>query len=115
MRLEESSPAGHNGQPVPFHPHRGFMPRFRHIVFDCDGVLVDSEPLSAAVDHELLAECGIRLTPEEIDQRFVGLTSEAMIARLEAEFGLHLPPGLMAEKDRRLFGVPPQPANTVER
>ena len=30
-----------------------------HLIFDCDGVLVDSEPLSMRVDVEILAENGI--------------------------------------------------------
>ena len=73
-----------------------------HIVFDCDGVLVDSEPLSMAVDYELLAENGVSLSPEEVSHRFIGLTFAALVAAVEREFGITLPAGLEAEKDRRL-------------
>jgi beta-phosphoglucomutase-like phosphatase (HAD superfamily) len=43
-----------------------------HVVFDCDGVLVDSEPLSIEVDRQMLAELGWELTLDEIIERFVG-------------------------------------------
>ena len=43
-----------------------------NIIFDCDGVLVDSEPLSIRVSSALLAEHGVILSPEEAHQRFLG-------------------------------------------
>ena len=77
----------------------------RHIIFDCDGVLVDSEPLSMKVDQELLAESGIMMSEEEVTRRFVGFTFAALIAKIEAEFGIRLPQGISAEKDRRLLAL----------
>lgn len=75
----------------------------RHIIFDCDGVLVDSEPLSMRADVELLARHGVTITAEEAHRRFVGLTFEAMQARLEQEIGRRLPATLRAEKDQLLL------------
>ena len=46
------------------------------IIFDCDGVLIDSEILSARVDCEILGELGYEITPEELAHRFAGLTTE---------------------------------------
>ena len=45
-------------------------------IFDCDGVLVDSEILAARVDSELLTKACYPITPEEMIQRFAGLTAE---------------------------------------
>ena len=43
-----------------------------HIIFDCDGVLVDSEPLSMRADVEILNRAGIKITEAEAHRRFVG-------------------------------------------
>lgn len=40
--------------------------------FDCDGILVDSEPLTACVVSEVLSEQGWLLTPEHAAKRFIG-------------------------------------------
>jgi len=70
-----------------------------HVIFDCDGVLIDSEKISMAVDRALLAENGIHLTEAEMYLRFVGPTFEDMAAALELEYGKTLPPDLGARKD----------------
>jgi HAD superfamily hydrolase (TIGR01509 family) len=70
-----------------------------HVIFDCDGVLIDSEKISMAVDMALLAENGIHLTETEMYLRFVGPTFEDMVAGLEREYGKTLPPDLAARKD----------------
>jgi len=63
------------------------------IVFDCDGVLVDSEVLSARIEAEALAAIGVRISAEEMLERFTGIASQDCYATLEAEQGLRLPPG----------------------
>jgi HAD superfamily hydrolase (TIGR01509 family) len=78
---------------------------FRHVIFDCDGVLVDSEPLSMKLDQQLLAENGVNLSEDEVIERFVGLTFGALIARVKIEFGIELPNGISDEKDRRLLAL----------
>ena len=70
-----------------------------HVIFDCDGVLIDSEKISMAVDRALLAENGIHLTEAEMYLRFVGPTFEDMITDLEREHKKILPPDLSARKD----------------
>lgn len=67
-----------------------------HLVFDCDGVLVDSEAIAVRVEEVRLAEAGFALTAAEIAERFVGLSYASMAAELEAQFGRSLPDGLMA-------------------
>jgi HAD superfamily hydrolase (TIGR01509 family) len=70
-----------------------------HVIFDCDGVLIDSEKISMAVDMALLAQNGIHLTEAEMYLRFVGPTFEDMVAELEREYKTTLPPDLSARKD----------------
>lgn len=57
------------------------------VIFDCDGVLIDSEPLAIRVEAALLAEAGIAMTGDEIAERYCGLSMTAMLADLEARFG----------------------------
>jgi HAD superfamily hydrolase (TIGR01509 family) len=70
-----------------------------HVIFDCDGVLIDSEKISMDVDLMLLTQNGIDFTESEMHRRFVGTTFESMIADMELEFGKKLTPDLSAQKD----------------
>jgi HAD superfamily hydrolase (TIGR01509 family) len=72
----------------------------KHVIFDCDGVLVDSEPLSMRADVSLLQRFGIKLTEAEAHQRFVGKTFQAMLDEMTTEFGVIFPPGQSAVKDK---------------
>jgi HAD superfamily hydrolase (TIGR01509 family) len=57
------------------------------VIFDCDGVLIDSELLAVGVEVALLAEADIAITGDEIIDRYVGISMKGMIADLEARFG----------------------------
>ena len=48
------------------------MMKFEAVLFDCDGVLVDSEPITNGVLRDMLAERGWVLTVAECMQQFVG-------------------------------------------
>ncbi|MFK3679391.1 HAD family hydrolase [Microbacterium sp. NPDC090218] len=61
------------------------------VIFDCDGVLVDSETLSVEIDRRVLAELGWRLSRDEIVHRFVGRTQEHFRAEVETHLGRSLP------------------------
>jgi HAD superfamily hydrolase (TIGR01509 family) len=61
--------------------------RFDLVIFDCDGVLVDSERLSIRLDVELLEQLGWPLTEAEVIERFVGRTDAAMRAEVEEHLG----------------------------
>jgi HAD superfamily hydrolase (TIGR01509 family) len=71
----------------------------RHVIFDCDGVLVDSEPLSMRADVRLLRRFGIHMDEREAHDRFVGKTFEAMLQMMTAEHGTVFPPGLHKAKN----------------
>jgi HAD superfamily hydrolase (TIGR01509 family) len=62
--------------------------RFELAIFDCDGVLIDSEHLAVRADVACLAEDGIAITEAEILSRYVGISVAGMVADLEQRFGL---------------------------
>ena len=57
------------------------------VIFDCDGVLVDSERLIVKVEAQICAERGWNITEDDIVREFVGLSDEAMRARLSELVG----------------------------
>ena len=58
----------------------------RLVVFDCDGVLVDSEPLSIAVLVEAMREEGVEISEEEAYERFLGRSLATLVETLHREF-----------------------------
>ena len=76
------------------------------VIFDCDGVLIDSERLSIKVDVLMLRELGWPLSEEEVIERFVGRSDRDTQAEIEAHLGRALPPGWEQEFEplyRRTF------------
>jgi HAD superfamily hydrolase (TIGR01509 family) len=61
--------------------------RFDLVIFDCDGVLVDSERLSIGLDAIFLERLGWPMSESEIVERFVGRTDASMRAEIEAHLG----------------------------
>jgi HAD superfamily hydrolase (TIGR01509 family) len=78
---------------------------FDLVIFDCDGVLVDSERLSIALDAVFLEQLGWPLSESAIVERFVGRTEAAMRAEIEAHLGRDIGPEWDAFADEyvRLF------------
>jgi beta-phosphoglucomutase-like phosphatase (HAD superfamily) len=75
------------------------------VIFDCDGVLVDSEPISNGVLAEMLAEQGWELTLGEARERFQGLLLAQVREVAEQQLGRALPPGWLEEYVRRRAAV----------
>lgn len=65
--------------------------RLRLVVFDCDGVLIDSEPVADRVVAEELAALGWPITPSEAHRRFLGMRMEDMPPLIEGVLGRSLP------------------------
>ncbi|MFH8725267.1 HAD family hydrolase [Streptomyces termitum] len=63
------------------------------VIFDCDGVLVDSERLYCRVDREVFAELGAVFTEAEVVEHFVGSPEEVWTALVEERRGRPLEPG----------------------
>jgi HAD superfamily hydrolase (TIGR01509 family) len=59
------------------------MPEPDLVIFDCDGVLVDSEIVAARVEAELLSAAGYEITAAEISQEYAGLTFKDILIRIE--------------------------------
>jgi len=62
------------------------------VIFDCDGVLVDSEVLFNRVLAAELTACGFPIDAESAIARFTGMSMASLVARVEAELGRPLPP-----------------------
>ena len=73
------------------------------LIFDCDGVLVDSEALACQVDADLLTGLGFPYTANDIKRQFVGVSFKDMVARIEAEHRRALPADFGAQMDKVLF------------
>jgi HAD superfamily hydrolase (TIGR01509 family) len=63
------------------------------VIFDCDGVLIDSERLAVKVDVLVLRELGWQLSEAEVIERFVGRSDRDAEAAIEAHLGRKLPAG----------------------
>ena len=75
---------------------------FQAVLFDLDGVLVDSELLANRVWVELLARHGLQISHADFLERSVGLSLGALYLRLESEFGWTRPEGFEALSDAAL-------------
>ena len=64
---------------------------FDLVIFDCDGVLVDSEALACVVHAEVLTAHGYAITPEQVHERFLGRSSKEARFEVESEMGRVLP------------------------
>jgi len=72
------------------------------VIFDCDGVLIDSEHIAVRADVACLAEEGIAASEEEILERYKGISVAEMLADLELRFGRRLRDDFDARHTRRL-------------
>jgi HAD superfamily hydrolase (TIGR01509 family) len=66
-------------------------PSISLVIFDCDGVLVDTERIAVRIDVIVLAELGWPMTEAEVVERFMGRSDEEMTADIEAHLGRRLP------------------------
>jgi HAD superfamily hydrolase (TIGR01509 family) len=80
------------------------MTSFEAIIFDFDGVLLESEFKANLQLAELLTDIGHRHTPAETIRHYTGLSGDDFIAAIERRIGTRLPPefhGRMKEESRR--------------
>lgn len=78
------------------------MPEIKLVIFDCDGVLVDSEYLAARHESRRYGEHGFELSLAEFAGRFAGLTGESISKEIEEELGRKLPTNLYKEIEKEL-------------
>jgi phosphoglycolate phosphatase len=84
---------------------RSATPGYELVIFDCDGVLVDSEPIANRVFAEMLASQGLVLTPRETMRRYMGRSMAACRTLIEAELGRALPGDFFSELHARTLGA----------
>ena len=73
------------------------------LIFDCDGVLVDSELLANAALAELMTSLGHHMTTEQAVKVFSGLRLEDVLASAEALLSFPIPADLGAAAGQRLL------------
>ena len=74
------------------------------VIFDCDGVLIDSEPIASRTLAEVLIEAGVSITPLEAHRRFTG-NSERDIRRMCAhDYGVADLDAVFGTWHGRLYG-----------
>ena len=66
------------------------------VIFDCNGVLVDSEPLATEIVSQEFMRAGFRLTPEIVAHYFTGRRPADMFNEVEIAAGRKLPAGFAA-------------------
>ena len=71
------------------------------IIFDCDGTLVDSEPITVQVLVDHVGEFGLKLDYEEALGLFVGRDMSMIVEVLEKQMGKSLPDDFVEEYRRR--------------
>ena len=67
------------------------------VIFDCDGVLIDSEIVAAAAELEVYSQYGVEMDPHEFSSLMAGLHSEDVKKRIEDELEQVLPDTVLEE------------------
>lgn len=84
----------------------GLEVTFDAVLFDCDGVLVDSEPITNGVLRDMLEELGWALTPAQCMRLFVGKAVKDEVALIEANTGYRITDDWMLRfRERRNAGL----------
>jgi HAD superfamily hydrolase (TIGR01509 family) len=90
---------------------------FDLIIFDCDGVLVDSERISNVVFAEMLGELGLHFTLPEMFETFVGRSMTACVEIIERRLGCPLPADFLprlTQHTNAAYAAQLKPVNGVE-
>ena len=75
------------------------------IIFDCDGVLVDSEPIANRMLQKMLEELGLRLTQAQIFEHFVGYSIAHCLGVIEDMLGRSPPADFREQLQTRTFAA----------
>ena len=78
------------------------MPGFDLILFDCDGVLVDSEIIAAEVESKLLRDSGFDITTEDMCIRFAGMDWKSILLTIEQEADIPISAQLIDKSEKVL-------------
>ena len=78
---------------------------FELIIFDCDGVLIDSEIISAQMLVAELAPFGVQIDLDYVARHFLGRSYPTVLRQIRNEFGLDLPEDFEARYRDRLLAA----------
>ncbi len=78
---------------------------FDLVIFDCDGVLIDSEIISAQMLVNELACFGVAIDLPYVARHFLGRSYPTVMAQIRREFGLDLPVGFEDQYRGRLMAA----------
>jgi HAD superfamily hydrolase (TIGR01509 family) len=73
------------------------------VIFDCDGVLVDSEVISCRAHADVLTRHGYPITSEQVSERFLGRSTKQANFEIETELGRKLPEAYHVDLQDELF------------
>lgn len=73
------------------------------VVFDCDGVLIDSEIIACEVEAEELSKIGYKVSCADVAERFVGMPSNKVYEVVERELGHALPQGFESRLYKKIL------------
>lgn len=65
------------------------------VIFDCDGVLVDSEPLSLGTLTAGLNRIGVAIDVDTVRERFAGTSMTSIMGHIERDYGIAAPDGFV--------------------
>ena len=77
--------------------------KYKCIIFDCDGVIVDSEEITNRVLSEMANEVGINIEMKYANENFIGKSLEAIFQDLEGKIKGNLPANFEIEFRNRTF------------
>lgn len=75
------------------------------VIFDCDGVLIDSEVISARMLIAELARLGVTVDLPYVSRHFLGRSYPTVMATIRKDFGLDLPPAFEDDYRARLLAA----------
>jgi HAD superfamily hydrolase (TIGR01509 family) len=75
------------------------------VIFDCDGVLVDSEPLALGLLVESLSRLGVRIDRDEAQRRFLGRSLASTCEIVKAEYGVAVTDEALARMRTELYAL----------
>jgi HAD superfamily hydrolase (TIGR01509 family) len=78
---------------------------FKLVIFDCDGVLIDSEKISAMMLIRTLADHSVNVDMAYVAQHFLGRSYPTVLAQVRREFGVVLSEAFEAEYRERLLAA----------
>lgn len=80
-------------------------PLIKAIIFDCDGVLLDSEEIGGHIEVEALKKLGIFLEEEEYNKRFSGVTTADALQTVTKESGVSISDAQINEIENEITGA----------